>query len=95
MLTAVLVITAALIMDLAAQSALGRQIGAYYMIRGIFVSMTPLIGGILWGWNPTNPFILGGAVSMAGFLWFVLGGMSFWPGNKPVEVSTRSTAEEK
>lgn len=65
----------ALVMDLAAQSALGRQMGAYYMIRGIFMSMAPLFGGLLWGWNPKNPFILGGAVSMVGFLWFVLEGI--------------------
>ena len=69
----------ALIMDLAAQSSLGRQMGAYHMIRGIFMSMAPLFGGVLWGWNPRNPFILGGAISMVGLLWFVLEGMFFRP----------------
>ena len=53
----------ALIMDLAAQSALGRQIGAYHMIRGILMSMAPLLGGVLWGWDPRSPFILGGATA--------------------------------
>ncbi len=67
----------ALIMDLAAQSALGRQIGAYHMIRGILMSMAPLLGGVLWGWNPRSPFILGGAISGVGFLWFALEGILF------------------
>jgi hypothetical protein len=51
--------------------------GAYHMIRGIFMSMAPLFGGVLWGWNPRNPFILGGAISIFGLLWFVLEGMFF------------------
>jgi hypothetical protein len=63
----------ALIMDLAGQSSLGRQMGAYHMVRGISMSIAPLIGGVLWGWNPVFPFVLGGAVSGIGFLWFVLG----------------------
>jgi hypothetical protein len=66
-------------MDLAAQSALGRQMGAYYMIRGISMSMAPLVGGVLWGWNPISPFVLGGVISGIGFLWFVLEGILFQP----------------
>ena len=62
----------ALIMDLVAQSALGRQMGAYYMIRDISMSMGPLMGGVLWGWDPVSPFVLGSIVSGIGFLWFVL-----------------------
>jgi MFS family permease len=69
----------ALIMDLASQSALGRQMGAYYMIRGISMSMAPLVGGVLWSWNPMSPFVLGGVVSGIGFLWFVLEGILFQP----------------
>jgi MFS family permease len=61
----------ALIMDLAGQSSLGRQMGAYYMVRDIPMSIVPFIGGLLWGWNPVFPFVLGGAVSGIGFLWFL------------------------
>jgi MFS family permease len=74
----------ALIMDLATQSALGRQMGTYYMVRGVLISIAPLLGGLLWGWNPMTPFILGGAISAVGFLWFVLEGILFQP-NAPSE----------
>lgn len=83
----------ALIMDLAAQSALGRQIGTYHMIRGILISMAPLLGGLLWGWNPMSPFILGSAISAVGFLWFVLEGILFQPNTPSEEVLTQSTPE--
>jgi len=42
----------ALIMDLAGQEGLGRRMGVYYMMRGISMSAAPLIGGVLYGWNP-------------------------------------------
>ena len=83
----------ALIMDLAIQSALGRQMGTYYMFRGILISMVPLLGGLLWGWNPMSPFILGSAISAVGFLWFVLDGILFQPNTPSEEVLTQSEAE--
>jgi MFS family permease len=83
----------ALIMDLATQSALGRQMGTYYMVRGILISLAPLLGGLLWGWNPMGPFILGGAISAVGFLWFVLEGILFQSNNPSEEALTQSTSE--
>jgi len=83
----------ALIMDLATQSALGRQMGTYYMVRGILISMAPLFGGLLWQWNPMSPFILGGAISAVGFLWFVLAGTLFQPNTPSEEVLTQSTPD--
>jgi len=67
----------ALIMDLAGRESLGRRIGAYYMARGAFMSTAPFIGGMLYGWNPVVPFILGGLVSGAGLVWFVLESLLF------------------
>ena len=84
----------ALIMDLAAQSALGRQMGAYYMTRGILMSMAPLFGGILWERNPMNPFVLGGAISIVGFLWFVLEGMFFRSDTRSEEALAQSTPQD-
>ncbi len=69
----------ALIMDLAQGSGLGRQIGTYNMVRGIAMSLSPLIGGLLYGRNPVVPFVVGGFVSGLGLLWFVLEGMLFRP----------------
>ena len=80
-------------MDLAIQSTLGRQMGTYYMVRGILISMAPLLGGLLWGWNPISPFILGGAISAVGFLWFVLDGILFQSKAPSEEVLTQSTPE--
>jgi len=63
----------ALIMDLAGGGdGLGRRIGAYYMARGIAVFPAAFLGGLLWGWKPEAPFVIGGLVSAAGLVWFVL-----------------------
>jgi len=67
----------ALIMDLASPASMGRQMGVYYMLRGISMSMAPIVGGVLWGWCNESPFVVGGAISAAGFLWFVLESMVF------------------
>ena len=67
----------ALIMDLAGRSGLGRQIGTYNMVRGIAMSLSPLLGGVLYGRNPVAPFVLGGLVSGLGLVWFVLAGILF------------------
>lgn len=67
----------ALIMDLAGRPGRGRQIGAYNMVRGIAVSLSPLVGGLLYGRNPVVPFVLGGLISGLGLLWFALEGMLF------------------
>ena len=69
----------ALIMDLAARDGLGRQIGAYYMVRGVSVIAAPLIGGVLWDSNHVAPFLVGGIISSLGVLWFALEGFLFRP----------------
>ncbi len=65
----------ALILDLAPDTARGRQIGVYYMVRGIVMFPAPLIGGLLWDWNYVTPFLGGGIISGVGVLWFALQGV--------------------
>ena len=65
----------ALIMDLGQGQGLGRRMGAYHMVRGVFIFPAPFIGGVLWGWNPVIPFVVGGLVSGMGFAWYVLDGL--------------------
>jgi len=65
----------ALILDLAPDTARGRQIGVYYMVRGIVMFPAPFVGGLLWDWNHIAPFLIGGIISGAGVLWFALEGV--------------------
>jgi len=65
----------ALILDLAPDAARGRQIGVYYMVRGIVMFPAPFLGGLLWDWNYIAPFLIGGIISGAGVLWFALEGV--------------------
>lgn len=67
----------ALIMDLGDREGMGRRMGAYYMVRGIAMCPAPLLGGLLWGWRPAAPFVLGGLISAAGLAWFVLESLLF------------------
>lgn len=67
----------ALIMDLVSPESMGRQMGVYYMVRGISMSMAPLAGGVLWGWSNASPFVVGGVISAAGLLWFVFESIVF------------------
>jgi len=65
----------ALILDLAPDAARGRQLGVYYMVRGLVMFPAPFIGGLLWDWNAVAPFLVGGIMSGAGVLWFALEGV--------------------
>ncbi|MHC4712527.1 MAG: MFS transporter [Planctomycetota bacterium] len=67
----------ALIMDLASRESLGRQMGVYYMVRGISMSLAPLVGGVLWSWRYSSPFVIGGVITAAGLLWFVVESIVF------------------
>jgi hypothetical protein len=46
-------------------------IGLYYFIVGAAALPAPLVAGWLWQWDPTLPFLVGGAVSTIGFLLFL------------------------
>ncbi len=62
----------ALIIDLSEAADRGRLIGAYHSIRAAVVFPAALAGGALWEWVPAAPFIIGGAVSSLGVIWFLL-----------------------
>lgn len=62
----------ALIVDLAAEEHRGRAIGLYYLIRGLITIPAPLLGSLLWGWNPRFPFWVASAISGTGLLIFLL-----------------------
>ena len=65
----------ALILDLASETARGRQVGVYYMVRSICMFPAPLVGGLLWDWNPVVPFIVGGIITGVGAAWFAAEGV--------------------
>ncbi len=54
------------IVDLAEESHRGRVVGLYYLIRGLAAIPAPLLGGLLWQYGYSWPFILGGAASGLG-----------------------------
>jgi MFS family permease len=58
----------ALIVDLAHASAVGRAVGAYYLVRGLVVFPASLVGGWLWTFGPQVPFIAAATISGLGFL---------------------------
>jgi MFS family permease len=62
----------ALIIDLAESRRRGRLIGAYHTLRGAVVLPSAFIGGLLWEWTPTAPFLIGSGISALGLLWFLL-----------------------
>ncbi|NOZ49251.1 MAG: MFS transporter [Chloroflexi bacterium] len=54
------------IVDLAEEAHRGRIIGLYYLIRGLATIPAPLLGGLLWQYGHSWPFILGGIASSLG-----------------------------
>jgi MFS family permease len=62
-----------LIVDLVKETARGRAVGMYYLIRGLAVFPASLVGGVLWQLGPPWPFYAAFLVGVAGFLSF-----AFW-----------------
>ncbi|MBI5227160.1 MFS transporter [Candidatus Micrarchaeota archaeon] len=62
----------ALIVDLAQESARGRVIGVYYLIRGFAVFPASLIGGWLWTINPVFPFYVASILGFTGVIFYAL-----------------------
>lgn len=54
------------IVDLAEEAHRGRIVGLYYLIRGSVTIPAPLLGGLLWQYGYSWPFILGGIASVLG-----------------------------
>lgn len=73
----------ALIVDLAAETARGRSVGAYYLARGLAVFPAPLVGGWLWTLGPEWPFYVAFVIGTAGLLVYALLGMTEKPLSRP------------
>ncbi len=61
----------AMIVDAADAELRGRTVGLYYLVRGISVTPAAAIGGLLWRISPATPFLVAGAVGLAGTALFV------------------------
>ena len=61
----------AIIVDLAVESARGRSVGIYYLIRGLAVFPASLAGGWLWEIHPQYPFYVAFGIGIAGCLVFL------------------------
>jgi MFS family permease len=64
----------ALIIDLAGEGEHGRIIGLYYMLLGIGTFPSSFLAGWIWEWNPRVLFLISGAISLIGLVWFLLKG---------------------
>ncbi|MBI1807046.1 MAG: MFS transporter [Ignavibacteria bacterium] len=64
----------ALIVDLARESARGRAVGVYYLIRGLVVFPASFVGGWLWTIDKQFPFFAAFGVGVAGFVAYALTG---------------------
>lgn len=58
----------ALLVELAGRREHGRTIGFYYFLLGVANFPASFLAGLLWEWNPVAPFLVGGSITMAGFL---------------------------
>jgi len=64
----------ALIVDLAEETARGRAVGMYYLVRGLVVFPASLLGGWLWAKGPYWPFYAAFLVGVIGCLAYALWG---------------------
>jgi MFS family permease len=60
------------IVDLAEETHRGRIVGLYYLIRGLVTIPAPLLGGLLWQYGYSWPFLLGGVASSLGLGFYAL-----------------------
>lgn len=62
----------ALIVDLALPHLRARSVGLYYLVRSAAITPAALVGGLLWTVAPALPFLVAGAIGLAGTAVFVL-----------------------
>jgi hypothetical protein len=60
----------ALIVDLARADRRARDVGVYYLVRGLIVMPAALIGGLLWKVSPTLPFLVAFVVGLGALIAF-------------------------
>ncbi len=66
----------ALIVDLTLPEIRGRQVGLYYLVRGLVVFPASLVGGWLWTVEPVLPFYAAFAIGALGAALYALRGIS-------------------
>jgi MFS family permease len=56
----------AMIVDFASSETRARSVGLYYLVRSLSITPAAVIGGLLWKIAPAAPFLLAGAIGVAG-----------------------------
>jgi MFS family permease len=62
----------ALILEFVRPELRARGVGLYYLIRSLAIAPAATIGGVLWKVSPGVPFLLAGAIGLAGTALFAL-----------------------
>jgi MFS family permease len=62
----------AMIVDLSGDIERGRVLGFFFFVISLVCAPSSLIAGLLWQWNEIAPFIMGGGISLLGFLLFLV-----------------------
>ena len=60
----------AMIVDLAEANMRARTVGLYYLVRSLAIAPAAAIGGLLWKFTPSMPFLLAGVVGLIGTIVF-------------------------
>lgn len=69
------------IVDLAGDPAQsGRDVGLYYLLRGLTVAPAAVLGGLLWQQRPWLPLAVAGAVGLCGAVFYGLTSFLTGPG---------------
>ncbi len=62
----------ALILDQIRPDVRARGVGLYYLLRSLAIAPAATVGGLLWKVSPTVPFVMAGAIGIAGVVLFTL-----------------------
>ena len=60
----------AMIVDLSRPEIRARSVGLYYLVRSAAIAPAAFTGGLLWGIDPSIPFLVAASVGMAGAVLF-------------------------
>lgn len=61
----------AMILDFAEPQLRARSVGLYYLMRSLAITPAAAIGGLLWKVTPQTPFVIAGAIGIAGAFIFI------------------------
>lgn len=62
----------ALIVSIVQPQLRARSVGLYYLVRSLAIAPAAFVGGLLWQVRPSLPFVLAGAIGLAGTSLFTL-----------------------